>query len=97
MSTDLTHEVAEALYNLEPLVTGYGDMERKLTWPEAQMEGFGQKYINRAEAAIPIILDAAKDIIREEQLHDATDRADQAYNLGVHEAAGAIDKLRTSR
>ncbi|WP_343876806.1 hypothetical protein, partial [Arthrobacter russicus] len=74
--------------------------ERKLTWTETQYEGYSGKYLRRAEAVLPVILDAAKDVIREEQLHDATDRADradQAYNLGVHEAAGAIDKLRTTR
>ncbi|MDN5667021.1 MAG: hypothetical protein L0G87_01330 [Renibacterium salmoninarum] len=52
MSADLVQEVAEALYNLEPLVTGYGDRERKLTWTEAQYEGYSGKYLRRAEAAI---------------------------------------------
>lgn len=98
MSADLVQEVAEALYDLEPLVTGYGDRERKLTWTEAQYEGYSGKYLRRAEAAIPIILDAAEavinEVVDERGFTESTDY-DHFAAIDVIGVMDAIDKLRT--
>lgn len=97
MSADLVQEVAEALYDLEPLVTGYGDRERKLTWDEAQYEGYGRKYLSRAEAVIPIILDAAKEAIHDQKVKAAVyDLASVEVISAYEDVPAAIDSLRTT-
>ncbi|MDN5666822.1 MAG: hypothetical protein L0G87_00325 [Renibacterium salmoninarum] len=98
MTNSLTQQIAEALYNLEPLITGYGDRERKLSWPEAVMEGYGQKYIQRSQAVTPLILDAVSAEVSKLGVPGTEDgQYEFGRNIAIQETLAAIAKLKADQ
>ncbi|WP_343876813.1 hypothetical protein, partial [Arthrobacter russicus] len=71
--------------------------ERKLTWTETQYEGYSGKYLRRAEAVLPVILDAAKEAIHDQKVKAAVyDLASVEVISAYEDVPAAIDSLRTT-